>query len=298
MPGSRRLPARLLLAAVAWATSLAGAQQVAGIERFGAPYVEAHGLALQLGDVVTVMDGVLTWRGSEGVATFFLGTAEALTQRPGDGGPSEWALSAPVVVEGGSWYLPLDALQLLGVAVEEIPAEGARSITLHGPNGVSYRVAFLAPEPAGAAAAPPGVAAPDEGGWELDSLAGVPVLRFFLAGQLSLLLLDLDLAPLAFPELTEVIDAAAAAAGSDHALLLVVAALVESEWQASISFAQDGKELEVRHPYRLRLHLGSEATVGPAAPAAGVVLLPSTFSLYRPMQVQWAGVRGTVTFRH
>jgi hypothetical protein len=125
----------------------------------------------------------------------------------------------------------------------------------------------------------------------------VPALRFFVGDTVSLLLLDLDLAPLAFPAMAATIDAAAEAAGEDHALLLLVTALEPASWETSLRFAQDGRTLEARYPYRLRLHLGASGTVSPEAPVAGVALLPTTFSLYRPLVVAWAGAEATITFR-
>jgi len=44
--------------------------------------------------------------------------------------------------------------------------------------------------------------------------------------------------------------------------------------------------------------MGAAAVVVVAALVAAVVLLPSTFSLYRPLTVSWAGVEATVTLRH
>src|SRR5690606_2451403 len=71
-----------------------GEQVVRGLALRGAEYVDAASLAAALGDVVTAGGDSLTWRGAEGVATFFAGSADALLQRPGDGGADDWALSA------------------------------------------------------------------------------------------------------------------------------------------------------------------------------------------------------------
>src|SRR5690606_32993986 len=102
-----------------------GAVTVPGRVVDGVTFVAAGALGVALGDVVTTAGDVLTWRGSEGVATFFLGSADALLQRPRNGGPDERALSAPpLLVPGGSqddvgdWLLPLDAVQLVGVAAD------------------------------------------------------------------------------------------------------------------------------------------------------------------------------------
>ncbi|HLU82882.1 MAG TPA: hypothetical protein VKZ43_05725 [Trueperaceae bacterium] len=277
-----------------------GVPIIAGTEIAGVTYVDAGGLASALGDVVTAAGGVLTWRGDQGVATFFLGSADALLQQPLTGGPDDWALSAPPLLKAGSsgvdpagWLLPLDAVQLLGVAATQLDEQ---VYSLHLPSGAVVRLAL------GSGAAPADV---DAVAWsreagdgnEVTAVGGVPALRFFADEDLSLLLIDLDMAPLAFPELTAVVDEAAARAGGDHALLALVTALRQRDWSASLVFEQDDLSLEVRSPYRFHLYLGSAVAVSPDAPVAAVILLPQTFSLYKPIAVSWAGQTATVTFR-
>lgn len=309
----------------------AAAGTLPGLVLSGVEYVDAAALALTLGDVVTANGGILTWRGAEGVVTFFAGSADALLQRPGDGGADDWSLSAPVetgvaefragseaptgagpaVVPGAAagWALPLDAVQLLGVAFELTPG----GVLLHGPSGQDLRLVMLEAGGAdagsqaqggnveqgvvgGGSAELAGLAAVDSR-WEMTEIAGAPALRFFAPPGKSLLLLDLDLAPLAFPEATAAVDAAVAKAGSDHALLLVVSALSPQPWSSSLMFEQDGRSLEVRHPYRLRVYQGEPDSVGPGESVAAIVLLPSSFSLYRPLSVTWEAIDATVTFR-
>ncbi len=298
-----RQPRALLLLLSAFLTAfvvtLGHAQRaVDGAVFSGVTYLEARSLALVLGDVVTVVDDTLTWRGQEGVATFFAGSAVALLQRPGDGGPTEWPLSAPVrsvdaAVPGGEdWYLPLDAAQLLGVAAEEVGGV----VTLHTPSGDRLDIVLPA-----AREVRPGVRERSEGidagaGWEVAQLGAATGVRLF-AGDQSLLLLDLDMLPLAFPEATAVIDDAALRAGSDNALLLIGTALAEGQISTSVAFEQDGRRLEVEAPYRVHVYQGDPAAVGPGNEVAAVVLLPATFSLYRPVAVTWSGVEATVTFR-
>ncbi|MFO7545707.1 MAG: hypothetical protein R6W77_09450 [Trueperaceae bacterium] len=291
-------------------TQMALAQNVAGRAFDGVPYVDVASLALRLGVVTTALDDVLTWRGGAGVATFFRGSADALVQAPGDGGPSEHALSAPALVQDGRWFLPLDAAPLLGLDAA-VDAAGAR---LELPDGrvlvLDLSVTSASAEATGDAGprddrSEPSVPSGGAGGtdtgeptWERTEIGpNVPALRFFVGDTVSLLLLDLDLAPLAFPSMTATIDAAAEAAGADHALLLIVNALEPASWETTLRFTQDGRTLEARHPYRLRLHVGAAGTVSPAAPVAGVALLPTTFSLYRPLEVEWAGAKATITFR-
>lgn len=273
-----------------------GATGIAGDVVAGATYIGAGALATALGDVVTAAGGVLTWRGAEGVATFFLGSADALLQRPQDGGPDEWALSAPPLLSAGGvatdpfdWLLPLDAVQLLGVATTAIDEQ----VYLYLPGGA---VATVAVGSTGGSDQP-GLPDMDSGSSEVTAVAGVPALRFFVGDDLSLLLLDLDLAPLAYPELTAVVDAAAAKAGGDQALLALVTSLGQRDWSTSLTFAQGDQRVEVRSPFRFHLYLGAASAVSPQAPVAGVILLPAAFSLYKPIAVSWAGQTATVTFR-
>lgn len=308
-----RLPsARTAAVLLVLAFALAQAQgTVDGLEVAGVMYVEAGSLAFALGDVVTVTDETLTWRGEEGVATFFAGSSVALLQRPGDGGPTEWPLSAPVFVAAAAargdppdsvgeppvatgrvaaawdrgWYLPLDAVQLLGVAAEESAGE----VVLYSPDGATLKIVL--PKPAVA------VAGPDAGtGWEVAQLGAATGLRLFAHDQ-SLLLLDLDLLPLAFPEATAVIDDAAVRAGNDHVLLLMGTSLAEGALSTAVAFEQSGRRLEVGAPYRVHVYRGDVGAVGPGHEVAAVVLLPATFSLYEPLNVSWSGVEATITFR-
>jgi hypothetical protein len=278
---------RVLAASLALCMAvLACAQRtVEGEVRGGAVYVDAASLAVALGHVVTSDGPTLTWRGPEGVVTFFGGSSEVLLQRPGDGGPQEWSLAAPAVAGPGGgaagWLLPLDAVQLLGVAAEETP-DGA---ALHGPGGETILLTLPAP-----------ALATGYGAWEPVSLGAAAGVRFF-SGDQSLLLLDLDLLPLAYPEATAAVDEAAARAGSDNALLLVASALVTGELDTELTFSQDGRELAVRAPYRVHVFRGDPAALAPGAEVVAVVLLPQTFSLYRPLTVSWAGVEATVTLR-
>ena len=264
----------------------------------GTLYVELTTLARAIGAVATSDGTALTFRGAKGVVTFFAGSSDALQQRPGDAGPVEVSLSAPVLEVGSDWWAPLSALDLVGVA----PAPGAASAaaTAVTADGEEFPL-VLEPFPG---ARPPDRAAVEDGDgapWEADVLPGdVPVLRFF-DGDVSLSLLDLALLPIARPDLTRAVDAvldeAARTAGAgDSLLLLQVVALADGTWEPALRFSQGDRELEVRYPYRLLVVSGGSDN-GPAEPVAGVVLLPAGFDLYAPLQVEWRGAQAVVTFR-
>lgn len=291
-------------------------QSLPALTEAGSVYVAVQPLARALGVVATVNANSLTWRGHQGVVTFFGASSEALLQAASGGEPQEWSLSAPVRVIDLEWFVPLDGLQLLGLA---LPADlGFAPTALPLPGGREVRLDYRAATaldatsaPVASETSPTDPAGPDvsgqerafsQAGWELaDFGAALPALRFFDDEGVSLMLIDLVLVPLAFPELTKLVDAAtdaAAAAGRDQPLLMLVTALQVSDWEAGLRFVQGERTLEIDHPYRLLLQLGSAEQVSPAAPVAGVVLLPPTFNLYRPLRVEWGGVSAEVTFRN
>lgn len=288
-----RAPRTLVLALLLPLLATAAAQAVVALPALerGGVLVEAGALARALGVVATASDGVLTWRGATGLVTFFAGSSDVLAQAPGAAAPTDVSLPTPVVREADGWYLPLAALPLLGL---EPPGE-ARPALLTLPDERALPLAYRA-EPRAAAQRPP---PPGHAGAEPAEapLAGV---RFFDGAGASLLLLDLALVPLAAPGLTVDVDRAldrAGAAGSDHVLLLLVTATAELPWEAALAFEQDGRRLEARHPYRLLVERGSAERVAPGAPVVGAVLLPASFSLYRPLRVEWAGQAAEVRFR-
>ncbi len=293
---SARHAATLLLAVLLslppmLAQSPLAARSLRAARRGGTVYVELTTLARAIGAVATSDGAVLTFRGVKGVVTFFAGSSDALQQRPGDAGPEDVSLSAPVVLFGSDWWAPLPALDLVGVA----PVAGD---ALVAPGGEEYQLALEAFP----GAPPTPVAAGADSPWETDALpGGVPVLRFF-DGDVSLSLLDLALLPIARPDLTRSVDAvldeAVEAAGAgDNLLLLQVVALTDGSWEPALRFSQGDRELEVRYPYRLLVLGGAPDGVGPTQPVAGVVLLPAGFDLYAPLQVEWNGIPAVVTFR-
>jgi hypothetical protein len=106
--------------------------------------------------------------------------------------------------------------------------------------------------------------------------------------------------PLAWPTLTSAVDRAVArahAANDDHVLLLLVTALSQRPWEARLQFEQEGRRLELAPPFRLVLEQGNADGVAPSSPVVGAVLLPSSFSLYKPMTIGWAGAEAQVLFR-
>lgn len=275
---------------------------VAGIRSSGTAYVDVAALAKASGEIVVEGERSLTWRAAGGVLTVFdgspdglLGTTASAAAGAGAGGAETAAgastaedvsFSAPVLVREGTWFVPVDALALVGLhfgdGVVRLP--DGRLLTLELP--------------------PPPVAEAS-GSSEIETLAhGVVALRFFAPSGAapihpgaSLMLTDLGLLSLVEPDQAAAIDAASRSIGTDKGLLLVVSSLHDERWEPSLRFSQDGREIEVRSPYRLKLVRGSVEVVGPDTPVTGVVLLPPSFTLYRPLHVTWQGMSAEVTFR-
>lgn len=307
----------LILFLLAGAASAQGVVVASAFERGATTYVEVAALARAMGVVAHADGNVLTWRGTNGPATLFASSADALMHFPGDAGPTDVALAAPVLVVTGAWYVPLDTLPLFGIEVppfggrlERLPLGSGRELVL---DYVSVEAETRSPSTidapgnasdadAGQTDPRPGAPTPGTTGrasWEPAEapLAGV---RFFDGDGVSLLLVDLALVPLAQPGLTGDVDRAmdrAQEAGSDHVLLMMVTAVADLAWSPVLVFEQDGRRMEVRTPYRMLLETGDESSVGPGSPVLGAVLLPPSFSLYREMRVEWAGAQAVVRFR-
>ncbi|HKI59103.1 MAG TPA: hypothetical protein VKA00_07815 [Trueperaceae bacterium] len=293
--GRRRwLP--LALAALSLAVTAAAAASVTGMRVGGVPYAPADAVARALGDIVVSGQGSLTWRTARGTLTVFADSPDALWQESGASEAQTIGLSAPVLLRDGGWWLPLDALDTLGVRVQ-----GADLLL---PDGTT--LVFRLPSLPAAGA---------DGRSQVDELGnGVPALRLFAGGgdagaaggsgaatdagpQVAALLADLDMLPLVDPSERAAIDQALEGTAPDKPLMVVVTALQDGGWQPTFTLSQGGRSLEFRYPYRMRLVGGSPSRVGPDAPASMLLLLPAWFNLYRPITVSWQGVSASITFR-
>lgn len=293
-----------LILAVVLAFSVASAQMSHTANAFvfsDNVYIEAAPLARALGVVAYADAGALTWRGPFGPVTLFASSSSALAQVPGQADVADVLLAGPVLELNETWFVPLDALPLLGV---DVPTESGRPAVLDLPDGRMLELTYVSSEVYGLA--PVTRAAGSHGGgysglisWEPleEPLAGV---RFFDDQGVSLLIADLALVPLAQPQLMTDVDRAlerAREAGTDHVLLLMVTSVGELPWSASLTFVQDDRRIEVRPPYRMLIESGDAELVLPDQPVMGAVLLPNSFSMYRPMFVTWSGGQAEVQFR-
>lgn len=257
-------------------------EPVAGERLEGRVLIDILDVSRRFGWSTSASDGALTIRADNGILTLLLGSPDALWQAAG-GEPETVPLSMPPIVRRGAWLAPPDALEVVGVVFD-----GAR---VHVPGGAAP---VALPEPA--------VAGRDHEVAHLGN--GVVGLRFFGRGvdgleSLSLLLTDLRLLALAVPEHRSDLDAALVDGpmADDHPLLATVTARTTSSWEPALVFEQGDLRFEARYPFRFQLARGSPESVGPDAPAVGVVLLPAGFALDRPLTVRWGELSAEITFR-
>jgi hypothetical protein len=275
----------VVLALLAAATQPAVAQRLPAMRDGGAEYVDAKALARSLGIVASEDATSLTLRAQTGILTLFAGSPDVLWQPAGASFAREESVSAPIIEREGQWWLPLDALPLLGLHVNGDEVEG--------PDNVHLRLAFAPQQQQ---------LSPEFGAELVDLGAGVPGIRLFASGgagpaSQSLLLADVGLLGLALPEQRERFDELATKAGRDHPLLLLLTAIEAGPWESVITFSQAGRSAEARYPFRLRILEGADDVVGPQSPVVAVVLLPEAFNLRQPIRVEWGEASATVTFR-
>ncbi|UCH25564.1 MAG: hypothetical protein JSV66_16785 [Trueperaceae bacterium] len=265
-------------------TLSAVAQDISALKRFGATFFSLTELSRYLRFQATESTGNLTVRTPHGILIVFDGSPDVLWQPAAGSGPEDQSFSAPVIVEGGDWYAPEDLLQLFGIGL----VDDALVLPGGGRLGLSF---------------PQVLAAVSGDSYELIDLGNrVPALRYYAPGSagpetISLLLVDLGLLALAYPEQQQQLDAFMSDIDRDRPLYFIVTGIQEGMWETSFLFQQGGVSLEVRYPFRVRLLEGEAGVVGPDRPVAGLILLPDEFNLRVPMRVTWSGVSAEVTFR-
>jgi hypothetical protein len=269
--------------ATLWGVALAQ-PTIAALRVDGTPYYALETVVLALGALSSGDDGSLSVTAATGVLTLFDGAPDGLWRGVGDGGAAEVSFAAPVLRRSDGWYVPADVLGFLGV-------EAAADV-LSLPDGRNLPIAFPPPPVAG-----------EGGGSELEDLGnGVIGLRFYAPGpggpdDLSLLVIDLGLLPLVFPDQRSALDAALTELERDRPLYFVLTSLAPATWEPTFILAQGERTFEARHPFRVRILEGDPNSVAPDAPVIGVILLPEVFRLDAPLGITWSGVASEITFR-
>lgn len=199
-------------------------------------------------------------------------------------GGTEDTLSAPVFVQGEEeWFAPEDVLSFLGLGSigNLITLPDGRTLSLEFPSiplVTSSRSAVI------------------------DLGNNVEGLAFYAAGSadadtLSVLMVDVGLMGLAFPEQQKTFDELQQKFTSGKPVYVVVTALAETSWESVFTIEQQGRALEYRAPGSLSLLEGSPDSVSPDRPVSAILLLPDWVNLRESITVSWSGVTATIQFR-
>ena len=268
------------------ALSLTAAQSVSARRELGALYVSLSDVAQELSYSVTDSGNSLTLRTPGGVLTLFNNSPDLDWTPAADnpGGEGVLSLSAPSFKVGDEWFAPLDVLDLLNIS------PGSSALTLPDGRSLSLDIPDTPQTRASANTA------------LIDLGNGVTGLSFYKAGPagketLSLLVMDLGLMPLAFPEQQRELDRVMTALGTGKPLYFILTALSSSSWDASFRIDQGGRVVEYSHPQGVSILEGDPQRVAPGSPVSGVLLLPDWINLRRPLTVTWSGVTATVQYR-
>ncbi len=259
-------------------TSLAAAQTISARRVAGAVYISLSDVTTTLGYSVSESAGSFTIRFDNTVLTLFDQSPDITLNGEED------TLSSPAFEEKNEWFAPDDALSFLGVTLN--------GSSLSFPNGQSATLEFpINPTTFSSAR----TATIDLG----NSVTGIAFYASGSAGNetVSVLMLDLKLLALAFPEQQKEFDAVASKFTKGKPIYFLVTALADSPWQSSFTLEQDGKVLQYQAPNSLSLLEGDPNTVTPSTPVSGVLVLPDWVNLRQSVTVTWSGITASVQFR-
>jgi hypothetical protein len=260
---------------IIWGLSLSWAQ-ISARQVVGSVYVSVSDLVEVLGYSVSESQSSLTIRLGEAVLILFADSPDISYAG------NEDTLSSPVLKQD-EWFAPDDVLSFMGLSGL------GNSVTL--PDGRMLSLEF----PAVAVITSPRSAVVDLG-------HSVDALAFYAPGSagpetVSVLLLDVGLMSLAFPEQQKVFDELREKFTTGKPIYVVVTALAESAWEPVFTLEQQGRVLEYRVPQSLSLLEGNASSVGPDTPVSGVLVLPDWVNLREMITVNWSGITATMQFR-
>lgn len=196
----------------------------------------------------------------------------------------EDTLSSSAFIERGEWFAPDDALSFLNVTLN-----GA---TVSFPNGQTATLEY----PTNATTVASAHTATIDLG---NSVTGIAFYASGSAGDetVSVLMLDLKLLALAFPEQQKEFDAVSSKFTKGKPIYFLVTALADSPWSSSFTVEQAGRVLQYQAPNSLSLLEGDPNMVTPGTPVSGVLVLPDWVNLRQPVTVTWSGITASVQFR-
>ena len=267
-----------------WAlVARAGAQDAPALRLAGATYPSLTDVSRALGYSVSEAPNSLTVRAQDGVLTVFEDAPDVVWKTPSSA-EDELSLPAPVVRRDGVWYAPEELFTLFGARLS--------GETLVLPDGRLLGLRF-----------PPELPAARGKDFETVALGNqVDALALYAGGSagadsLSMMLVDVGLLGLAFPEIQGALDAFMGDLKSGRPLYFVVTAVGESPWETAVRFRQGGKTFEALYPDGLNVLEGEAGSAAPEEPVSGVLLLPDAFNLREPVTVEWMGAAATFRFR-
>jgi hypothetical protein len=269
---------RYCLTFLLFVCSLASAQNISARRVAGALYVSLTDVTTKLGYSVSGSANSFTIRFDNTVLILFEKSPDITINGEED------TLSSSAFQERGEWFAPDDALSFLNVTLN-----GA---TVAFPNGQTATLEY--PNSPGTIASAH-TATIDLG----NSVTGIAFYASGSAGDetVSVLMLDLKLLALAFPEQQKEFDAVASKFTKGKPIYFLVTALADSTWQSSFTIEQAGRVLQYQAPNSLSLLEGDPNTVTPNTPASGVLVLPDWVKLSQPVTVTWSGITASVQFR-
>lgn len=265
--------------------SLAWAQSVAGWQEEGFDYVALADVARLEGFPVSQDATSLSVQSPDGVLVVFAGSPDVSWQPVSGRGGGDVGLSVPVITRNSTWYVPADAVELLGVAVlgNNLQLTDGRRVTVDYRSNRTLQTSVGRSEQVALANNVSAVALYAPGGAGADSV--------------SLLLADVGMLSLAFPEQRRDFDGILNQFNDARPLFFSVTALVASSWQSEVIFQQQGRRFIASSPDTLVVLAGDSARVSPEQPVTGVILLPTSFDLRRPMNVRWQDASTAMQFR-
>jgi hypothetical protein len=264
--------------------SSALAQGVSARRVAGALYISVSDVAARLGYSVSESVGSFTVRFDTTVLTLFADSPDITVNGAEDTLSSSVFQDNPISENKKEWFAPEDSLSFLKVTLT--------GTTLTFPDGQMATLEFPASPTMFSSSR----------SLLVDLGNSVTGLTFYAAGSageetVSVLLLDLGLMALAFPEQQKSLDAVSSKFSTGKPIYFIVTALAPSPWQSSFTIEQQGRVLQYQAGSSLSILEGDASTVTPEAPVSGVLVLPDWVNLRQPVTVTWSGITASVQFR-
>ena len=258
-------------------SSVSFAQGVSARREAGALYVSLSDVVTKLGYSVSESAESFTVRFDGTVLTVFANSPDITVNG------EENTLSSSVFEEKNEWFAPDDALSFLNVTLN--------GTSLSFPNGGTGVLEFPATSATFGSTRSEVV---DLG----NSVTGVSFYAPGNAGEetVSVLMLDLKLLALAFPDQQKALDAVSSKFTKGKPIYFLVTALAPSSWESSFTLEQQGRVLQYGGS-SLSLLEGDANTGSPEVPVSGVLVLPDLVNLRQPITVTWSGITASVQFR-